>query len=250
MLYFIGLGLADQTDITVKGLEAVKRCQKLYLENYTSILQCSLEDLKTVYGKDIILADRELVEQNAESTILEDAKSQDTAFLVIGDPMCATTHIDLYQRARQLNIECEIIHNASIISAVGVTGLQVYKLGKTTSIPFDNPDVETPYRVLEQNQEAGLHTLFLLDLRPEQTRYMTVAQAIDFLLSLEAKKQQKLFTEDTLCVGLARIGAKDQIIKAGAAKDLKAHAFGKPVHSLIVPGKLHFMEEEALEFWK
>ena len=38
MLYLIGLGLADETDITVKGLELVKRAERVYLEAYTSIL--------------------------------------------------------------------------------------------------------------------------------------------------------------------------------------------------------------------
>lgn len=38
MLYLIGLGLSDETDITVKGLEVVKKASRVYLETYTSIL--------------------------------------------------------------------------------------------------------------------------------------------------------------------------------------------------------------------
>ena len=38
MLYLVGLGLADETDISVKGLEVVKAAQRVYLEAYTSIL--------------------------------------------------------------------------------------------------------------------------------------------------------------------------------------------------------------------
>ena len=38
MLYLIGLGLGDERDITLRGLESVKRCSKVYLEAYTSIL--------------------------------------------------------------------------------------------------------------------------------------------------------------------------------------------------------------------
>ena len=38
MLYLVGLGLADETDITVKGLEVVRRAERVYLEAYTSIL--------------------------------------------------------------------------------------------------------------------------------------------------------------------------------------------------------------------
>ena len=45
MLYVIGLGLGDAKDITVKGLEIVKRCELVYLESYTSILTCGKEEM-------------------------------------------------------------------------------------------------------------------------------------------------------------------------------------------------------------
>ncbi len=45
MLYLVGLGLADETDITVKGLEVVKRSARVYLEAYTSILHVGKEKL-------------------------------------------------------------------------------------------------------------------------------------------------------------------------------------------------------------
>ena len=38
MLYLIGLGLSDETDITVKGLEIIQKASRVYLEAYTSIL--------------------------------------------------------------------------------------------------------------------------------------------------------------------------------------------------------------------
>ena len=117
-LYFIGLGLNDEKDISIKGLEAVKKCDVLYLEYYTSILSCSKETLEHYCGKKIILAPRALVEQDAETTILKDAESKNVGFLVVGDPFCATTHIDLYMRAKQLGIQCVVIHNASVMSAI------------------------------------------------------------------------------------------------------------------------------------
>jgi diphthine methyl ester synthase len=45
MLYLVGLGLADETDITVKGLEMVKNAERVYLEAYTSILLVDKEKL-------------------------------------------------------------------------------------------------------------------------------------------------------------------------------------------------------------
>ena len=248
-LYFIGLGLNSEKDITINGLEAVKKCDLIYLEDYTSILNCTKEPLEKFYGKKIISARRSLVESD-ENEIIENAKAKNVAFLVAGDPLAATTHIDLFLRAKKEGIRCRIIHNASIISAVGATGLQVYKFGKTTSIPLQNENVETPYDVLKDNLSLGLHTLFLLDLNPEEEKFLTINDAIRYLLKAELKKNEKIFTDKTICIGCARIGSENQVIKAGTAKDLLKHNFGKPAHCLIVPGKLHFMEEEMLKMWR
>ena len=238
-LYFIGIGLNDKKDITLKGLEAVKKCEYIYLENYTSILQTPIENLEKLYGKNIIPADRELVEKKAEETILKNAKTKNTAFLVIGDPLCATTHIDLMLRAKKENIPVEIIHNASVISAVGITGLEVYKFGKITSIPFDNKNVKTPIEVYEMNKKNGLHTLFLLDLNPEENKFLTIKDAIEYLTNNGVPKD-----ETFICC--ARIGSKNPVIYKGKAKEIIKKDFGNPPYCLIIPGSLHFIEEEAL----
>ncbi|MEM4240082.1 MAG: diphthine synthase [Candidatus Woesearchaeota archaeon] len=247
-LFLIGIGLGDADDITLKGLELLKQADKVYFENYTSVLNCDVKELEKVIGKTIETANREVVEKKAEATILQAAKDADCALLVIGDPLVATTHIDLLQRAKKEGITVKIIHNASIISAIGATGLQVYKFGKTTSIPFPTKEYmpETPYLAIEENQKIGAHTLLLLDLKPEENKFMTINDAIDYLLKIELKLNRKVFTRDTLCIGCARVGAKDQLIKAGTAKDLLKIDFGRPVHCLVVPAKLHFMEEEFL----
>ena len=243
-LYLIGLGLGDANDLTLKGLEIAKKADKLYLESYTSVLNTPHAELEKLIGKPITLANREMVEQKAETTILQAARDGDAALFVLGDPLVATTHIDIMQRAKKSNIPVHVVHNASIVSAIGATGLQVYKFGKIPSISFT--EAETPYNVLAENKKIGAHTLLLLDLKPEENKFMSVNDAIDYLMKIELKRNEKIFTADTLCIGCARIGAKDQIIKAGKAKELSKTDFGKPVHCLIVPGNLHFMEEEAL----
>ena len=144
-----------------------------------------------------------------------------------------------------------LIHNASILTAVGITGLQLYKFGRTTSLPFDYALSATAYSVIEQNRSLGMHTLVLLDIVSEdiseKKRCMTVNQAIGLLLKREAEEKKNVFTEVTLCVGCARLGSETQKMVSGAAGKLLKIDFGRPVHCLIVPGKLHFMEEEALE---
>ena len=244
-LFIIGLGLGDMNDITLKGMELAKKADKVYLENYTSVLNSPHAELEKLLGKPITLANREMVEQKAETTILQAARDGDAALLVIGDPLVATTHTDLVERANKAKIPVQVVHNASVVSAIGATGLQVYKFGKTTSIPFHESD--TPYEVLAENKKIGAHTLFLLDLEPEENKFMSVSDAIDALWKLELKLNQKLFTKDTLCIGIARLGAKDQVIKAGKAQALAKQEFGKPTHCLIVPGNMHFMEEEFLQ---
>jgi diphthine synthase len=248
-LYFIGIGLSDEKDITVKGLELVKASDIVYLENYTSVLSVNVENLEQLYDKKIILADRETVEKNPEETILEDAKNKKVSFLVVGDPFAATTHADLLNRAKKLNIETKIIHNASVLTAIAATGLQLYKFGKTTSLPFASKgfEPETHYDVLKENKERKAHTLILLDLNPKENRFMSIKEAIKNLLEIESKRKENIFNKNSFCIGCANLGSENQVIKAGKAEDLMNFNFGQGLQCLIVPGELHFVEQEAVQ---
>ena len=249
-LYLIGLGLNDEKDITLKGLDAVNKADFVYLENYTSKLNCNISYLEQIYGKKIIFADRNLVENEAEKTILKNAKEKGVAFLIVGDVFSATTHMDLYLRAKKMGIKTLVVHNASVLTAVGITGLQLYKFGKTTSIPFHNENVETPYDALALNQKNSLHTLFLLDLKEYSNDSLSVNDAIRYLLKVELKRGERVFNDNALCVGCTKLGSLDQIVKVGKARDLLKHDFKNGMHCLIVPAKnLHFMEEEALKIY-
>ena len=249
MLYIIGIGLGDEKDITVRGLEKVRECDIVYLESFTSWLPADLGRLERFYGKKIAPVDRAFVE-NGE-TILSQARQKKVALLVIGDPLFATTHMSLVLEARKKGIKLEIIHNASIFSAIGQTGLQLYKFGRTTSIPLPAQSYrpETFYDVLRENRTLGLHTLFLLDIKPEENRFLKVNDAIKLLLGIEKRRKQEVFGEKTLCIGCARLGSPDQKIVSGKAGQLLGENFGKPPHCLIVPGELHFVEEEALKLF-
>ena len=240
-LNIIGIGLWDEKDITVKGLEIVKKCSKVYLEVYTSRLGCAFADLEGFYGKKITKADRETVERKAEETILKDAKEGECAFLVIGDPMSATTHIDLVMRAKEKGIKINIIHNASVLTAVGIVGLELYKYGKTTSIPFENENVKTPVEVYQMNKLDGLHTLFLLDLRPDKNKFMTAKQAAKYLIS-------KGVSEDETCISCTGLGSPKPEIKT--TKLSEAPELTLLPQCLIIPGRLHFMEEDAIKQWE
>lgn len=242
-LYLIGIGLADEKDITLKGLEAVKSSKHVFLEYYTSSLQCSKEQLEAFYGKEIILADRDMIESRIEDEILSKAKDCAVSLLVVGDPFSATTHVDIMQRARSLGIDVNVINNASVLTAVGIIGLELYKYGKTTSIPFHNQNVKAPIEVLNMNLETGLHTLFLLDLDPKGGRFMAIPEACRYLMDAGVEG-------DTMCVGVAGLGTLKPDIRYKQIKEMAGQDFSLVPQSLVIPGKLHFVEEEALESWK
>ncbi|MFQ6074376.1 MAG: diphthine synthase, partial [Candidatus Bathyarchaeia archaeon] len=169
--------------------------------------------------------------------------------LVPGDPLIATTHVDLRIRAEKQGIKTRVIHGASIISAViGLSGLQNYKYGRSVTIPFTNgiPAVETPYRVIMENKRLGLHTLCFLDIKAEEKRYMRIRHGLKALLAVEKIKRKRVVTSDTLAVGVARAGSDNPTVKADYVGELMNYDFGSPPHSLVFPGRLHFVEAEAL----
>ena len=251
MLYLVGLGVYDEKDVSLRGLETLKNCSEVYAEFYTNHFSGSIKDLEGMIGKKIVLLKRGDLEERPEQNVLKSSKTADIALLISGDPMVATTHIDIILRAKKLGIPYKIVHSSSVYSAIGEAGLQIYKYGKTASLvyPEKNYFPTSPYDILRENQKAGLHTLFLLDIKAEEDRCMTVNEAIELLLQIEEKKNEGLFGLDTLCIGIARLGG-DTTIKAGKASDLAKEDFGMPPHCLIVSGNLHFMEKEALELFK
>lgn len=172
VFYIIGLGLGDEQDITVKGLQAIKSCERIYLEHYTSILGVNKEKLEEFYGKKLILADRETCEESIDD-ILRECKEHDhenSALLVVGDPFCATTHADLFLRAVKLGLKVEVIHNASIMNAVGCCGLQLYRFGETVTLPFFTEKWRpySWYNKVLQNRKNNLHTLVLVDIKVKE----------------------------------------------------------------------------------
>jgi len=249
-LVFIGLGLYDEKDLSLRALDETKTADNVFAEFYTSLMPAlDLKQLEILIGKKVTFVSRRTLEDEEGRQILRAAEQGKVVFLVPGDPMIATTHVDLKIRARRMGINTRIVHNASIISAVmGITGLQNYKFGRSVTIPFPEESVtaETPYRVILENKKRALHTLCFLDVKAEKKLYMTVKEGLKALLTVEEMKKEDVVAFDTLTVGVARAGAPDSCVRAGHVKDLLSYDFGLPPHILIFPGKLHFMEAEAL----
>lgn len=249
-LALVGLGLYDEKDISLRGLETIEEADTVFAELYTSLMPAfSISKLERRSGKNIITVSRHELEEEAGRKILEAARQGKAVLLVPGDPLIATTHVDLRIRAEDEGIRTRIVHGASIVSAViGLSGLQNYKYGRSVTIPFADElsAVETPYRVIMENKRRGLHSLCFLDIKAEEKRYMTIQYGLEALLAMEKTRQKGVVTADTLAVGIARAGSDNSTIKAGHVMELATFDFGPPPHSLVFPGKLHFVEAEAL----
>ncbi|GAB6101133.1 diphthine synthase [Thermococcus atlanticus] len=248
-IYFIGLGLYDEGDITLKGLETARKCDLIFAEFYTSLLAgTDIKRIENLIGKPIRRLSREEVELHFEEIVLSEARDKEVAFLTAGDPMVATTHSDLRIRAKEMGIESYVIHAPSIYSAIAITGLHIYKFGKSTTVayPEKNWFPTSHYDVIRENRERGLHTMLFLDIKAEQNRYMTANEAMEILLQVEEMKKQSVFTPDTLVVVLARAGSLNPTLRAGYVKDLISEDFGRQPHVMVVPGRLHIVEAEYL----
>ena len=249
-LVFVGLGLCDEKDISLCGLEEARKADAVFAEFYTSLMPgLSLQKLEGLIGKRVFVVSRQTLEEQDGKPILQEAKKGKAAFLVSGDPLIATTHVDLRIHAEKQGIKTRVIHGASIVSAVvGLSGLQNYKYGRSVTIPFSEKGFasETPYKVILENRVMGLHTLCYLDIKAEEQRYMTIKEGLQSLLDIEKQKKRHVITLNTLVLGIARAGSDNPTIKAGYIGDMINHDFGPPPHTLVFPAKLHFMEAEAL----
>lgn len=247
-LVFVGLGLYDEKDISLKGLEEIKKSDKVFAEFYTAkLVGTEIKKIEKTVGKKITVLSREETEKG--DIIIDSAKKQKTVFLTAGDPMTATTHVDLRIQAVKHGIKTKIIHGCSIITAVpGLLGLQNYKFGRTTTLVFPEKNYfpTSPYDVIKENKKLGLHTLVLLDIQAEKNRYMTANEGLRLLLEMEEKIEQHVLSHDSIACVVARAGSEKPFVKADSIETLITMDFGPPLHSIVIPGKLHFMENKAL----
>lgn len=249
-LIFIGLGLCDELDISLRGLEEARGADKVYLELYTSLMPgLSIEGLERLLNKRVFMVGRGDLEEGFRGAILREAMASKVALLVPGDPYIATTHVALRLQAESLGVETKVVHNSSIFSAApGLTGLSCYKFGRSVTVTYCEEGVvdETPYDVVKENRVRGLHTLTFLDLRVEEGRFMSFNEGLQILSSIEGRRGEGVVTKKTLVVGVARAGSLTQTVRGGYVEDLIEFNFGPPPHIMIFPGRLHFIEAEAL----
>jgi diphthine synthase len=249
-LSMIGLGITDERSIPLHGLDRIKEADVIFAEFFTSILrEGSLKKLGELAGKEVILLDREGVEEE-EAVIKAFEEHEKVCFITAGDPLTATTHQELRFDAEDRGMDVEIIHSASIFNAAaGLAGLQHYKFGRTTTLAYPEGEYfpTSPLDFIMENLERGLHSLVLLDIQAHNDRYMTAAEGCDLIIKMEGKRGGGVVTDKTMAVAVLRAGREDWKVICGTLGELKVIEMGAPPHCLIIPGNLHFAEEEALE---
>ena len=249
MLSFVGLGISGFESIPIEGLEAISKADIVYLEQFTSpIGKSDVDKIQKAIKGEFIPAKRWLVEDGKE--ILEKSKEKNVVLLAYGDPYIATTHIELRTRAIELKIETRSIHaSSSLTSMIGECGLHFYKVGKIATIMSEMKSLTYPYYIIYKNIIEGNHTVLLLEYNQNKDFFLDPKDALKELLETEEGQGRKVLTESSYAIVASRIGFKDQTIVSGKLSSLAQTDFGKPPHTVIIPGRLHFTESDALRLF-
>ena len=247
MLWIAGLGISGIESISIETQKLLKNADIVYLEQFTSpVTKLESNKIRKLVKGEFKIAKRWMVEDGKE--ILKNSKKKKVVLLTYGDPYIATTHIELRTRAIQEKIKTKTIHAASSITAlVGECGLHYYKVGRIVTVMKDPKTLTTPYYVTYSNALAGNHTVLLLEYNQDEEFFLEPVNALLNLLSTEKEQKRKIISPSTFVIIASRIGFKNQAITAGKISNLIKKNFGKPPHTIIIPGQLHFTESDALK---
>lgn len=189
-LILIGMGPGKFSSMTIEAKQAAKLCDTLRYEAYTALWPQDELDLLEAECGEITKVMRPEIE--TPELLLEMAKNSLVGLLVVGDPLQATTHVDLQLQAAEAGIECITFHGISITTIVtGALGLSNYKFGRQTTLtyPYGGWVATSPLEVIAMNMSLGQHTLALLDLDPTgagtgQQKPMMPADAVQSVVSM------------------------------------------------------------------
>jgi diphthine synthase len=247
-LAFVGLGLGDERGLSERAWDVLRTCGEVFAEEYTSVApDGTLDRVSAKLHHRVQRLGRSLLE--SEQPILDAlGRSDRVALIVVGDPFVATTHIALRLAVERAGHTWTYLPNASILTAAaGFLGFMHYRFGRTVSFPFPAPGFapRSPVEQIAGNRERGLHTLVLLDLLPEDDRYLTANDALAVLR--ERDTEGAVVPKDSLVAVAARVGRDDAAGWFGPLEELLRVDFGPPMHVVIVPApELHFEELAAL----
>tara|TARA_Y100000768_G_scaffold375835_1_gene347101 strand:- start:3642 stop:4496 length:855 start_codon:yes stop_codon:yes gene_type:complete len=263
-LWLIGLGPGDLHHMTSFALSVAEACDKRYLEGYTAILPDDQEEKLGDLVGDWDRVMREEIE-NPDEIILQ-AKNIMVGIMVVGDPMQATTHVDLKLRCQESGVPFNVVPGLSATSlAVSLSGMQSYRFGRQVTIPFSYGDYlpTSPLEIILKNYSSKLHTLVLLDLDPtgmglEPPEPMIPKQAYEILKAMAERYGESeevghgplsSSISDWNAILLSDIGTSGQRIVSGRLSDISEFEGGM-IHCLILPTEFSGMEKEIFESLK
>ncbi|HPM85494.1 MAG: diphthine synthase [Candidatus ainarchaeum sp.] len=248
MLYLIGLGLKP-SHLTLEAIETIKSCDSLFVEVYTSqYAEGFIKELKELTGKNIMELNRIEIEQNFESALISANKNK-IGLLIFGNPLTATTHIQVLLDAKEKGIKYKIIPGISITNMIAESGLDEYKFGRTITICYHilGFEPESFYDQLKENQKMGLHTLALLDIKKDQTppKMMNSREAINILEKIAEKRGEH---NNFKYIALIGMGSEKQKIIVGREEIINSKEIYELFpQTLIIAGKMNEKEKEVLE---
>lgn len=269
-LDFVGLGPYGSGGLTADAREALADADIVFAEFYTTYPgPNAIMELERMIGKIIHILDRTEVECGA--VILHEAGRGRVVFLTGGDTMSATTHVELRVEAHRRGIPSRIYHAPSVLTAVpSELGLSHYKFGRVTTLVFPRKNFfpTSPYDVIGSNRKAGLHTLVLLDIVTSEdmdseefstglegmeiknvngsAAMMSSNEGFHLLYRMEKMLGRGVMPPERIVCSVARAGSRETVVRCGCLKDLMNAELGELPHSIVVPGKLHFMEKKSL----
>ena len=245
-LCFVGLGLGPK-GVSLQGIEDIKEADAFYLEYYTTPHEPELlTQLQKATGRNATIVDREFVEDGR--TILSESESKKVVLAVLGDPMIATTHAELRVRAIRHGVKTKVVYGATIASAAAsASGLHWYKFSRTVTVTRESVNrLAQAYHILHENLLEGAHTLFLLEYDSKSGEGISPQAAMQGLLLAEGNFKRWVVTKETFALVLCRLGREDEESAAGSLEALATKDFGRPPYVVVIPGKLHFTESEAV----
>lgn len=249
MLWFVGLGISGLEGASASAIQVLKKADMTFFENFTSpIEKTELSKIKKLVKGKMTIAPRWMVEDG--KAILALAKKKNVVLLAYGDPYVATTHLELRTRAENDKIKTKTIHGASAItSLIGECGLHHYKIGRPVTIMREMPSLNTVYYTIYENMVKGSHSLLILEFDKSLNFFMEPRDALVNLLETENGQKRNVIDQSTFAIVASRIGSKNQKIISGKISTLVKTDFGKPPHTIIIPGRLHFTESDAIKIF-
>lgn len=253
MLCLVGIGIYGISGLSQKATKVLGNSDVIYVERFTSLI--SNDDIKTLaslpqlINKKIVTVQRWFVEDGRQ--LIEESKNKNVTLLSYGDPLIATTLIELRLRAMERGINVSVIYGISgITSLIGECGLQTYKIGRIVTMMEEKNSSISVYNTIYNNLQFNCHTLILSEYRynEDNTYFCLDPKAIMKMLK-ETEKDLKfeILNDDSFFIVASRIGTEYQKIISGKMNSLLNIDFETGPHTLIFPARLHFTEEEALE---